>query len=61
MKLKEFIEHSQNIVGANKRLVKIEASSSYQDEVKELKEPYNEAEVVLFEWKRELIYLIFKN
>ena len=43
MKLKEFIEHSQNLVGANKRLVKIEASSSYQDEVKELKEPYNEA------------------
>ena len=60
MKLKEFIEHSQNIVGANKRLVKIEASSSYQDEVKELKEPYNEAEVVLCEWKRELIYLIWK-
>ena len=61
MKLKEFIEHSQNLVGLNKRLVKIEASSSYQDEVKELKEPYNEAEVVLCEWKRELIYLIFKN
>lgn len=60
MKLKEFIEHSQNLVGANKRLVKIEASSSYQDEVKELKEPYNEAEVVLCEWKRELIYLIWK-
>ena len=61
MKLKEFIEHSQNIVGLNKRLVRIEASSSYQDEVKELKEPYNEAEIVLCEWKRELIYLIFKN
>ena len=61
MRLKEFIEHSQNLVGANKRLIKIEASSSYQDEVKELKEPYNEAEVVLCEWKRELIYLIFKN
>ena len=61
MRLKEFIEHSQNLVGANKRLVKIEASSSYQYEVKELKEPYNEAEVVLCEWKRELIYLIFKN
>ena len=61
MRLKEFIEHSQNLVGANKRLVKIEASSSYQDEVKELKEPYNEAEIVLCEWKRELIYLIFKN
>lgn len=61
MKLKEFIEHSQNLVGANKRLVKIEASSSYQDEVKELKEPYNEAEIVLCEWKRDLIYLIFKN
>lgn len=60
MKLKEFIEHSQNLVGANKRLVKIEASSSYQDEVKELKEPYNEAEIVLCEWKRELIYLIWK-
>ena len=60
MKLKEFIEHSQNLVGANKRLVKIEVSSSYQDEVKELKEPYNEAEVVLCEWKRELIYLIWK-
>ena len=60
MRLKEFIEHSQNLVGANKRLVKIEASSSYQDEVKELKEPYNEAEVVLCEWKRELIYLIWK-
>lgn len=59
MKLKEFIEHSQNLVGANKRLVKIEASSSYQDEVKELKEPYNEAEVVLCEWKRDLIYLIW--
>ena len=59
MKLKEFIEHSQNLVGLNKRLVKIEASSSYQDEVKELKEPYNEAEVVLCEWKRELIYLIW--
>jgi len=61
MKLKEFIEHSQNLVGLNKRLVKIEASSSYQDEVKELKEPYNEAEIVLCEWKRDLIYLIFKN
>lgn len=61
MKLKEFIEHSQNLVGLNKRLVRIEASSSYQDEVKELKEPYNEAEVVLCEWKRDLIYLIFKN
>lgn len=61
MRLKEFIEHSQNLVGANKRLVKIEASSSYQDEVKELKEPYNEAEIVLCEWKRDLIYLIFKN
>lgn len=61
MRLKEFIEHSQNLVGLNKRLVRIEASSSYQDEVKELKEPYNEAEIVLCEWKRELIYLIFKN
>lgn len=59
--LKGFIEHSQNLVGADKSLTRIETSTYYQDEVKELKEPYNEAKVVLSESKRNTIYLIFNS